>query len=405
MIGVQRDEPAQTSVAGDGQRCPKPSDQRQRVIQWVIRLLVIGYFLAGVGAHWRPLDGFASLVRFGDDFAERRIPELQGREVTTYPRAGYDGQFYAQLAARPVVGDPEVQHALDNPRYRSRRILLPVLAFLGGAGEAWAAVQVYALLNVAAWLVLAWYLHRRFAAGGLPGTLLWAAALCSLGTLESVHLALTDLPATLLIVLAVAALEAGRGRIAVCALAAAGLVRETSVLAVSLFSPRKGAPRAVWAARLAAGFCAVAPVVVWVALLVFLVPVGDQALTGNFDWPGAAILRHLRTCGLAIAEGEPHLRHIFGPLAMLGLGYQSIYLLRRATTDDSPWVRMTLPFAVLFWFLGDWVWAGYWAVARACLPMSVGFLLLVPTDRNLAWRIVLTSLCMPHALYRFWPEF
>lgn len=378
---------------------------RGRLLGWMLRFLVLAYFFVAVAAHWRPTDGFASLVHFGRNFTETRLPELGAAELTTYPAAGYDGQFYAQLAIRPDVTDPEVQRSIDNPRYRARRILLPLIAHVLGAGRPWVALQAYALLNVAAWLALAWWLHRRTAAQGLEGTLVWTCVLLSLGALESVQLALSDLPATVLIVAAVAAWLVGRRWLAVLALAAAGLTRETSALAAGLFTSPGGTRAGGWWSRLWLGAWALVPLAGWLAFLAWRVPVGDHGVEGNFDWPGAAIVRHLLLCGQMVVSGEPHLRHFFGPLAVLGLGYQSCYLLRRAFTDDSAWVRMAVPFAILFWFLGDWVWAGYWAVARACLPMSIAFFLHLPRDRHLVWRLVLTSLCLPHALYRFWPEF
>jgi hypothetical protein len=376
-----------------------------RFLQRTLQLLVLTFFALGVAAHWRSVDGFASLIHFGQDFASARLPELAGTEVTTYPRFGYDGQFYAQLAIRPDVTAPKLQHAIDNPRYRARRILLALVAHVLGAGRAWPVVQAYALLNVAAWLVLAWWLHQRTAEKGLAGTLIWAAVLLSLGALDSVQLALTDLPATVLLVGAVTALECHREWLAALALAAAGLTRETSALAVGLFVPLRRTRPPGFPIRLLLGALALLPLVAWLAFLAWRVPAGDNGVHGNFDWPGAALGRHLWLCAIKVASNEAHLRHVFGPLAALGFCYQSLYVIRRARTDDSVWIRLALPFAILFWLLGDSVWAGYWAVARVCLPLSVAFYLHLPNDRHLPWRVALTMLSLPHALYRFWPDF
>ncbi len=379
--------------------------QRGRLLRRTLQLLVLAFFTLGVVAHWRPTDGFASMIRFGQDFVPTRLPELKGADLTTYPSAGYDGQFYAQLAIRPDVTAGDLQLALDNPRYRARRILLPCLAHVLGGDRPRPIVQAYALLNVAAWLLLAWWLHQRTAEKGLAGGLIWGAALLSLGALDSVQLALSDLPATVLLVGAVTAMECGRDWLAALTLAAAGLTRETSALAVGIFAPPRGLRPQGYRTRLLVGTLALLPLAAWLLFLAWRVPAGDNGVLGNFDWPGAALGRHLWLCATKIPSGEAHLRHFFGPLAALGLGYQSLYVIRRARTDKSVWIRLALPFALLFWVLGDAVWAGYWAVARACLPLSVAFYLHLPNDRHLPWRLLLTVLSLPHALYRFWPDF
>ena len=71
--------------------------------------------LALVAAHRDPKAGFTSFLHFGSSFAERRLPVLAGLPVATYPGAGYDGQFYAQLALSPDPRLPAVRAALDNP--------------------------------------------------------------------------------------------------------------------------------------------------------------------------------------------------------------------------------------------------------------------------------------------------
>jgi len=378
-----------------------------RAVFWqrAIQTLVLGYFILGVVAHWQAKDGFASLIHFGEIFAPARLPELHGMPLTTYPGSGYDGQFYAQLAVAPDVTNPAVEQALDNPLYRARRILLPVVSHGLGAGRPALIIQIYALLNVAAWFVFAWWLHRRTAPHGLGGTLVWACAVLSLGVLDSVQLALTDLPATVLIIGAVVAMERNKHWLAAAALAAAGLTRETSALAAGLFAPQGWQPGRSSFSRFLAGALSLLPLAVWLLYLTRAVPAGNYGVQGNFDWPGAAMVRNLWLCGTTIFSGEPSLRHYFAPLAMIGLGYQSCYVIRHAWKGGSAWARSALPFALLFWILGDSVWGGYWAVARACLPMSVGFFLLIPYDRNLPWRLVLTALCLPHAIYRFWPDF
>ncbi len=410
-----------------GRPGPSPAAQRPTAavgVAWRRRLIyaaVIGFFVLGVAAHWRPDSGFTSLIRFGRQFEPVRLPELAGVGIATVPGGGYDGQFYAQLAVNPDVTAPAVQHALDNPQYRARRILLPLVAHLLGAGRPGPTLQVYSLLNVVAWGLLAWLLHRVTRDAGVRGAAIWAVCLLSLGALDSVREALTDLPALLLVAAAVQCLERRRENLwpAALLLAAAGLVRETAVLAAGMLAPtvgggaRAGGPGRAGprpATAFAAAALAVLPAGAWMLWLARVSPAGDMAGTANFGWPGRAFLHHFYECGAALLAGPFHWQFVFGPLAALGLAWQSGAVLRHAVVGGSAWARAALPCALLFWVLGDAEWGGrlgggYYAVARVCLPMTVAYGLLLPRDRWFWWRLVLPNLCVVHALMRFWPSF
>ena len=143
------------------------------------------------------------MIRFGEKFKDRALPEIQELSGVWSGRGGYDGQFYAQLALRPALNDEALDRALDNPSYRARRIGLPFLAYCLGAGKSASVLQIYALLNVAFWLLLLAAI-MRFIGYTRPRDLLLAAALLwTTGTLTSVARALTDLPAVVLGVLAI----------------------------------------------------------------------------------------------------------------------------------------------------------------------------------------------------------
>jgi len=363
------------------------------------------FVVAGVLARWRSDTGFSALVRFGHAWDERRLAAVAAHPLAVVPGAGYDGQFYAQLAVDPRVSSPAVQQALDLPQYRARRILLPAIARVLGGGSAWATLNFYALLNLAAWLVLAWRLWRRVAPLGGRGLAVWSACLLGLGALDSVRFALTDLPATLAMFLAVESWETGRKRMAVVWVALGGLTRETSVLAGTLFVPTDRRDARGWLAGGGRALVAALPLLAWSAWLAWELPPDAGGLAGNFDWPGFALVRHAGICAHAIAGGDFDGRYTFGVVAAIGLAYQAGFVLRRASTagDAVPWVRVGLPFAVLFWFLGDNVWHGYWAVARACLPLTLAFNLLLPADRHFWWRLALGNAFLVHGIVRFMP--
>ncbi|MFI5337820.1 MAG: hypothetical protein ACHQ5A_13615, partial [Opitutales bacterium] len=213
-------------------------------------LAAVLFLLAVVAGHWNSRTGLTSLVRFGEQFAGRRIPELSSLPLRTYAGVGYDGQFYSQLAVNPDVTDARVQAALDNPRYRARRMLLPAVIHALGARHVWLTLQLYILTNTAAWLALGWLLWRRVAPLGWHGTGIWLACMLSLGALDSVRLSLTDLPSMLLVFLAVETIDAGQRKSSLAALTAAVLTRDTTLLAAAAAGPGDLRAGATWRGHL-----------------------------------------------------------------------------------------------------------------------------------------------------------
>ena len=371
-----------------------------RGMRWLFGVVVV-LVLALVAARWTPQSGFTALLRFGDDFAEQRLPAVAALPVASVPGQGYDGQFYAQLAVDPDVRRPEVQRALDAPAYRAQRILLPLVAHL--ALRPWWILQTFALLNVAAWLLFArfwWAEVRDLAPQRAPW--LWLAGVLSLGALDSVRLSLVDLPATLLLLLAVRHARRGTTGHASVFLALAGLTRETALFAFpALHHPD------FWRRWLLRGLAAL-PAVTWFAWLRWQLPNngGAAGFTGNFGWAGCALAEHLVRCSWELAHGNFDSRFLFGLIGAAGLAYQATRLLllwRR--TPQEPWLRGSIWFALLFWVLGAYVWHGYWAVARTCLPLTLAFNLTLPAGRGFWWRFALGNACALHAIYRFLPEF
>jgi hypothetical protein len=397
--------------------------------------------LANIAAHWSPRTGFTSLIRFGDEFDGRRLPAIAALPLAIVPGAGYDGQYYAQLAIEPNVTSPDVHRAIDITAYRARRILLPLIAHIFGFGSPWWTLQVYALLNTVAWLLLAWCWWRWLPNHDARGTVVWILCVLSLGALDSVRFSLSDLPMLLCLVAAVRAVECQRPRWAAVAFLAAGFIRETAILAIRPFalSPTErdatatshqqqhGEPtpkrhgsmiQSLRRNHVVAGhthdhgwfgfvrtwslpvLLCVAPVALWSLALLRLAPGPMIGFSGNFDWPGFALARHVATCVREIAHGNWDSRYLFGLIGAAGLAYQSIYLLLH-WRDADPWLRLGLPFAVLFWFLGDFVWHGYWAVARTTLPMTFAFNRALLRDQRACTHLISGNLFVLHSVYRF----
>jgi len=109
-----------------------------------VGLLMAGWMLGTVA--WDPT-GLARFSAAAEPYAE----EMLGIEVIVAPAAGHDGKFFFALANDPWLVEPEVHGVrLDDPPYRARRILYPMLA--GGFGLFAPSTVIWALIavNVAA---------------------------------------------------------------------------------------------------------------------------------------------------------------------------------------------------------------------------------------------------------------
>jgi hypothetical protein len=370
---------------------------------WPVLAAVV-FLLGTVAWRWDSRTGLTSLLRFGDQFAAQRLPEVRALPVRSYAGVGYDGQFYSQLAVDPDVRKPEVQAALDNPRYRSRRMLLSAVMHVAGLGRPWLTLQLFALSNVACWLALGWLLWRRVAPLGWHGTGIWLASMLGMGALDSVRLSLTDLPSMLLVFLAVEAVERGRDLPALAAFTAAALTRDTSLVAAAAAGRGDLRQPRTWLDHLWRGALVALPFALWSWWLARNVPAGNTLGTGHFTWPGLAILHQVATCGREIAAGNLDSRYTFGLLAAVTLTGQAIFVLRRLSFDPPTWVRVAVPCALFYFLIGDPVWKGYWAVARTCLPLTFAYNLLLPRDRRFWPYLILGNLCALHALYRILPD-
>jgi len=344
----------------------------------------VAFFCWAISLCYIPQKGFSGLVQFGDSFVERQLPEVRALNPYVMEHSmGYDGQFYAQLAVRPDPADPEVQRALDTPAYRARRMLLPWVAHLLGAGRPAWVLQVYALLNVASWLALAALLWRWFPPVGAERTLRWLGMLFSAGLLASVRNALADGPSLLLLAAGMRWLELRRPWLAAATLGLAGLARETSVLAGVAFLDGLRKSWRDWGRTCVQGALVVLPVALWLFYLRHVLPQEGGAGAGNFALPFSGVCN--RAVSLwTVLRGAGHVPfYTWYSLALLvSLVVQACFFLLRPRWSD-PWWRVGAIHAVLLAFLGDAVWAGYpGAAGRVLLPMLLAFNVALPYGRR-----------------------
>jgi len=169
------------------------------------------------------------LARIGERFAVN--PHLPQEQLLVLPsKRGNDGQQFLVLATDPFQRDPVTARAVDNPIYRGKRLLYPLLAWLTGLGQPWLITWTLGLINVAciasaATLVAQWaQLEQRNPRWGL-------AVLALPGYWITLTLSTADLLATTLLLAASLAWRQGRLGPLAGALGAALLTRETAFLA------------------------------------------------------------------------------------------------------------------------------------------------------------------------------
>jgi hypothetical protein len=344
-----------------------------------LALALIACFLASIARFYHPGTGFTSLIGFAQAH-EDELPAMAGVPHVHVPTGGYDGQFYAQLALVPLLKDPAIDRALDNPPYRARRILFSWTAYLAALGRPAWTIQIYAIQNIICWLVLSWVLTWWMRPDTPRGLALWAACLFSQGLLISVRLALTDGPSLLLLALAAAAAERGRLWTTSVVLGLAGLARETNLFGLTMLRvPRR---RVEWLRMAAAIVLAVAPLLLWQD---YLWSIYRTATFSDQDLLSAPFTGFLRKWDLSLRGvmrdglGTPHMWSL---VATAGLAIQALFLVS-CGAFRSVWWRLAAPFVVLMWFL-DWVaWGGFpGAATRVLLPMTVGFNIVLQSHRS-----------------------
>jgi hypothetical protein len=347
--------------------------------EFIYAAVTIWLVLSVVGAY-DAQTGFTSLLVFGDRFAPQRLVRLRDLPLFTYKSSnGYDGQFYAQIAVAGNPFDRELGTALDSSAYRARRVLLPLLAHLAGLGHPAWVLTAYALSNVLCWLILAWVVARWwFPPVSVHNLVRWLGTMLGAGMLVSVTRSLTDGPALLFIATGVRCLETNRRWLAAVVLGAAGLVRETSVIAATSFlPPLEGGSRRAWRrALLAASVCAL-PTALWIAVLS---ATSRTITTGALGPPALGILEECHRIFAMLRAGEL-LRAKDDVYVVVAVAVQVGFLLARPR-PTSAWWRVGAGFAVLGFFLG---W-GFWedalcGVPRTLLPLTLAFNVLVPRTR------------------------
>jgi hypothetical protein len=312
-------------------------------------------------AGWALLLGVVVLLRYQGDprgllMVGERLPHTAALAgAPRAPTAGYDGQFYAELAADPLLLRPETARALDNAAYRATRVALPLSAWALALGHGRLAVVLY---QVMCWVlaIAGVYAVARWLEDEGRSPLRAAPLAVSAGVVASLLRSLPDAAAAGLLVLGVW-LGGRRHRLAVPVLSVAALARETSLAAaVALAAAEARARRPVRALAyvlVPAGL--LAAWLLWVAHRT-----APWAQGSNFGLPLAWVAPKL-------AAGV-NVREAFGLVAVAASLAAPAALAGRARNLGGLELAF-LAYAAMAWLLGYAVYEDSWAYGRALVAL------------------------------------
>jgi hypothetical protein len=326
--------------------------------------------------HYDPQRHFTSLILFGARFQDAALPEIKAMEPAVDSPYGYDGQFYVQIALDPLLKNPLLNKALDNPGYRAQRMMLPTLAYLLGIGKPVVIVQIFALLNLVFWFMLLFGLVHYLHACTPRDYLCVLATVFTTGALISVQRSLTDLPAATLGFFA----SALSGTSACLMMAMAILTRETSALFLLKFAwPLPKDRREVTALTFRAALV-MAPLVLWLVYVHYSFGSSFQD-TGAFGWPFRGWALHVYTNWKALTRTPFKFDlnsminwewRLFELLAPLSAMVQACYFAIWRSPRCAYW-RMGVGFAVMFIFFTPVIFEEQIGFCRIVLPMTIAF--------------------------------
>ncbi|MBK8475693.1 MAG: DUF2029 domain-containing protein [Opitutaceae bacterium] len=358
--------------------------------RWLVILASVALLLLLFARFHIPGKGFTALITFGDQHASRYLAQIDPQSTYFTPdSAGYDAQWYAQLAVAPAVDDPRLRPAIDNLPYRARRILLSWTSHVLGLGRPAWILEAFVLQNLVCWLLLGWMLLRWLPPTNWGNVGRWLAVMFSFGLTFSMRGTLVDGPSLLLIAFGMVLLEQGRPWLSALVLGVSGLGKETSMLAGAATVWSDNATPRDWGKALLRGVLIVAPLACWLAyLLLVFGREGADAGSGAFAPPFTGLWRKAVGSVQALGTHPPVLAYtLSGVFAVVSLLTQFLFFALRPRIHD-PWWRLGTAYAVLLVFLGDGVWDGYpCAATRVLLPLLLAFNLTVP--RSPRWLLVL----------------
>lgn len=339
-------------------------------VAWTVVTVCFWLAVLGLLALGKYRGDLRGLLHVGSEF---RHPEAFSGIPPIGPW-GYDGQFYATLATDPLLRSPQTPGFVDNPRYRAKRVFLPLLAYLAAAGDPVAATYLYPIL---CWLLTFAGLAALAALAKEFAVQPWWIAVAGLnvGVAASLTRSTPDAPAVSLLFLAWYLLQKQR-LLGFSALSlAAVLTRETTLLgvwALAVAHDRQTKRRRAFAAPLVA----TAVFLSWSLYLALRFPEHPGGLAGNLGWP----LLGLWHKGEAFVRGQGV--HFMEIAATVGLFALLLGALRRVSpTGAGPWLVLA-GYGALALVMTLKVYEEAFAFTRVLLPLAWAATLLVGQARS-----------------------
>ena len=367
-------------------------------------------FLSIYAQVYSPVFGLTKLLQVGHEFDDRGLAVFRATPKYIDPSShwGFDGQLYAELGLDPLLRDPQLKIALDNPSYRSHRILLPWLAWLGGLGRPFWILNVYAALNLVFWIGFVAMMAVLFRPFGWPGLAGFAAMLMTCGVIESMRSALTDFPGFVFMTLAM--MIGGAGGAGVLALAA--LTREANI--IGLLGLLEYRPPWLAAARrnLILGLIASLPLALWFAYVRYRFPPAEALGGGNLTWPLHGIMAKLGEISVHAVNGDIRWRAWYSEfyssealhalLTIISTMTQCIFLCTHREWNNRIW-RAGAIFVPYFLCISYISWENHFTVTRHALPITLAFNLILALRPRRGWLpwFVLGNCFVPYGVYLF----
>ena len=331
---------------------------------------------------WAVILGAIASLRFGGDlrgflFLGSEFPHPAAlADAPRYGTSGYDGQFYSALATDPLMLHAETEGFLDSPRYRSLHVAVPLAAWVLGFAQDGFAIRAYQLLCwalalAAIYLVADWLReHDR--------SPWWALLLVpNAGVACTVMRSTPDAAVMALMLAALWSYRRGRGALALAAVIAATLTRETALLVgVAIAYSEWQAGRG----RRGVRYIALPGAALVATMLWRLVTVSSgKLLGGTFDVPFLWVLGkmdQMLAASIRITSIE-----LWGFLALIA-AMAALAAFGRAETRFSTEEALFLLFMVVAWTLSFAVYVDVYGYTRALMPLPFLALLIAATQQD-----------------------
>jgi hypothetical protein len=362
---------------------------------------------------WTPEYGITKFITAGREFDERGIAAYRAtpKYMDPYPphRWGFDGQLYAELSLDPLLLDPEIDKALDNPPYRARRILISWLAWLGGLGKPFWVLNAYAAMNLVFWLGYAWLAVKLFKPYGWKGLAGLGAVLLTCGIIECMHGSLTDFPSFVL--MAWATTVGGTGGAVLLSLAV--LARETCVLGFTGIAEFQPPWKDAFKKNIVRGLITVVPLALWFGYVLWRFRHREVGFDGgNLERPLGGMMGKLGELSVSTVSGSIRWHRwyyefyksyeLHGLLTIVALFTQCLYLVLYRDWGSRLW-RFAAIFIPYFLCIGYLTWEPHFTVTRHALPITFVFNLMLAMKPRRGWIVwfILGNCFVPYGVHYF----